>query len=115
MQQTKTQKVTKKEFVKAWLEELRSGNYTPCYDEHLIYRGKYDPFGVACVTAVKLGIIPSVEEGQDLDGISCGAWFDDLFGESDPYVGSDGWRLGHLWDVKRLSFAEIADEIEESI
>lgn len=106
--------VSREAFVRAWVEDLRSGKYEQGKKALKTADGKFCCLGVACETAVRLGIIPKAV--QDKSGMP-DPWFYQLmewFDDKPNFVLVNG-RLTSLIchnDQHGHTFEQIADGLE---
>lgn len=111
----------KETFVKEWVADLRSGKFKQGEGQLVTPEGSYCCLGVACETAVRLGI---QDNGADMQGQESypDDWFYNLLGlplsyqHADCHVLYEGLKttLTDLNDGGVLSFADIANVIEEN-
>ncbi len=116
--------ITKEEFVREWVKDLRSGRYGQMQKQlGDIDNNRYCCLGVACLTGARLGIEGAglVRDSLYQDPASNyesrkipSLWFEDIMGDSDPFITLLGGTqsCSSANDLLCLTFEEIADALE---
>lgn len=111
-------------FVKEWISDLRSGKFSQCQGSLKVdnFDGTvgYCCLGVACETAIRLGIINTFDDGRNVWGDDFpGGWFQNFFSgnESDSFdpaitINNQTCSCSEANDDIGASFAEIAQALE---
>jgi hypothetical protein len=116
------------EFLKAWVEALRSGRFEQGRGQLRYYSGygawKHCCLGVACEVGVEMDVVEThndsfhfmLDENEGWETAILPPGFAKWIGfeERDPYIGGGKGTLTNMNDVMNLSFAEIADVIEQT-
>ena len=115
-------KITKKQFVKEWINDLRSGKFRKCTGK-LYKNGCYCALGVACKTGERLGIPGGGfakyhdDNSQTRNDYSPGLWFEKIMGTDDPFVltvSKSKFTVIDLNDAYKYKLRDIADALERT-
>lgn len=114
----------KKDIKAQWVAALRSGEYQQGRGQ-LNFNGHYCCLGVLCEIAVKAGVAVKTEDFGLRIGYKHKEYdYYDRFSFATPTYGLSQWaalfvedvaKLSNMNDIKRRSFEEIADWIEENL